>query len=257
MQVNGKVVVVTGGSRGIGRALCRRFSQEGASGIVVADVDEQGASEVAREINGLAVHCDVSDERQIKNLVAEATAKYGPIDLFCSNAGITTPAGIDFPNEGWQRLWDVNFMAHLYAARAVIPEMVKRGSGYLLQTASAAGLLTEIGSAPYSVTKHAAVAFAEWLSIQYKDSGIGVSCICPLGVRTDMLSGDHPVVEFLKTNSVSPEEGAEAAIKGMAEEQLIILPHPEVAEFLKRKTSDHERWLNGMRRLNEKLMKKP
>ena len=235
--------------------MCRRFAAEGARGVVVSDLDESAAAIVAREIDGLAVACDVSVETQVVALVEKTIAHYGQVDLFCSNAGITTIGGIDVPNEQWQQLWDVNFMAHLYAARAVVPHMLERGSGYLLQTASAAGVLTEVGSAPYSVTKHAAVSFAEWLSIQYKNSGIGVSCICPLGVRTDMLEGDHPVIRFLQLSAIEPEDVAEAAIQGMADERFLILPHPEVAEYFAYKTDDYDRWLRGMRRLNEKLTK--
>ena len=178
MEVKGCVAVVTGGASGIGRALCRRFAAEGAQGIVVADVNEAGAAAVAAEVKGLAVRCDVGEERQIVDLVRRAEEAFDRIDLFCSNAGIATQGGAEASDDDWQRNWQVNLMSHVYAARAVLPGMLKRGRGYLLHTASAAGLLTEMGSAPYSVTKHAAVAFAEWLSIQHRDEGVGVSCLC-------------------------------------------------------------------------------
>lgn len=253
MVIKDKVVVVTGGGNGIGRAMCRRFAAEEARGIVVADLDDERAIQLAREIGGLAVQCDVASESEMKRLVRRTIDTFGTIDLFCSNAGITTKGGLETSNDDWQRLWDVNMMSHLYAARAVIPGMLERGSGYLLQTASAAGLLTEIGSAAYSVTKHASVAFAEWLSVQYRGSGIGVSCLCPLGVDTDMLDEDDPIHQFLRLSAIQPEDVADAAVVGIAEERFLILPHPEVAEFFRFKADDYERWLRGMRRLQDKL----
>ena len=190
MKIQDKVVVVTGGANGIGRALCRRFAAEGARGVVVADLDTEGAATVAKEIGGLAVTTNVSSEADIVRLVAQTIEAFGPIDLFCSNAGIGGVAGgVEVSNDVWQQIWDVNVMAHIYAARAVLPGMLARGAGYLLHTASAAGLLTQVDAAPYSVTKHAAVAFAEWLSIAHGDAGIKVSCLCPQGVRTQMLLG--------------------------------------------------------------------
>ena len=191
MQAREKVVVVTGGANGIGRALCRRFAKEGARGIVVADLDVKAATKVAEEIGGVAVATNVGIEADVKRLAERTIQEFGQIDLFCCNAGIALDGGIDAPDEDWQRIWNVNLMSHVYAARSVVPGMLARGSGYFLQTASAAGLLTQIGSAPYAVTKHAAVAFAEWLSIRYGDSGIGVSCLCPQGVRTNMLLGSE------------------------------------------------------------------
>jgi NAD(P)-dependent dehydrogenase (short-subunit alcohol dehydrogenase family) len=251
MKLQDKVVVVTGGADGIGAALCRRFAEEGARGVVVADVNRDGAARVAEEINGLAVAVDVSVEADVIRLVEEATAAYGHVDLFCSNAGIFgTAGGIDVPNDVWQRIWEVNVMAHIYAARAVLPGMLARGEGYLLQTASAAGLLAQIGCAPYSVTKHAAVAFAEWLSITYAESGIKVSCLCPQGVKTKMLLGeDGTRASFLLESALTTEEVADAVVKGLNEERFLILPHAEVAEFFRRKATDYERWLRGMRRL--------
>jgi NAD(P)-dependent dehydrogenase (short-subunit alcohol dehydrogenase family) len=254
MELKGSVAVVTGGASGIGRALCRRFAAEGAQGIVVADVNEAGAAAVAAEVKGIAVRCDVGDERQVVELVRRAEEAFDRIDLFCSNAGIATQGGADASNEDWQRNWQVNLMSHVYAARAVLPGMLLRGSGYLLNTASAAGLLTEMGSAPYSVTKHAAVAFAEWLLIQHGDAGVAVSCLCPMGVTTGMLEAETPHVAYLRMTAVTAEHVAEEVIQGLRDERFLILPHPEVKEFYGYRATNTDRWLNGMRRLNKKIV---
>jgi NAD(P)-dependent dehydrogenase (short-subunit alcohol dehydrogenase family) len=186
--------------------------------------------------------------------VTAATERYGAIDLFCSNAGIIIEGGVETPDVAWQSIWGVNVLAHVYAARAVLPGMLERGGGYLLQTVSAAGLLSQIGSAPYAVTKHAALALAEWISITYGDRGIGVSVICPQGVRTNMLLRPRPGGEsFLAAGALEPEQVADAAIEGLADERFVILPHPEVAEYFRRKASDYDRWLRGMRRLQERV----
>jgi NAD(P)-dependent dehydrogenase (short-subunit alcohol dehydrogenase family) len=254
MKVAGNVVVVTGGATGIGRAMCRRFEAEGARAVVVADIDAVGAAAVASEIGGWAVATDVSREADIAALVAATTERYGAIDLFCSNAGIIVEGGLETPDNAWQSIWGVNVLAHIYAARAVLPGMLARGGGYLLQTVSAAGLLSQIGSAPYAVTKHAALALAEWISITYGDRGIGVSVICPQGVRTNMLLRPRPGGEsFLVAGALEPEQVADAAVEGLADERFLILPHPEVAEYFRRKASDYDRWLRGMRRLQEKV----
>lgn len=256
MNLQDKVVVVTGGANGIGRALCKRFAAESARGVVVSDVDFDAASQVAAEINGLAVKTDVANEADVVALVAKANEAFGPIDLFCSNAGIGGIPGFErVTNEAWQNIWEVNVMAHIYAARAVLPQMLERGSGYLLNTASAAGLLTQIGSAPYSVTKHAAVAFAEWLSITYGDRGVKVSCLCPQGVKTNMLmaSAEAGAAGFLLAGAIEPEDAAEAVVRGLAEEKFLILPHPEVADYFQRKANDYDRWLRGMRRLQDQI----
>jgi NAD(P)-dependent dehydrogenase (short-subunit alcohol dehydrogenase family) len=258
MRVSGKVVVVTGGASGIGAAMCRRFAAEGARAVVVSDFNATGAQAVAAEIGAvaLAISTDVRVEAEIVALVSQTLERFGPIDLFCSNAGIAIGGGEEVDNADWQRIWEVNTMAHVYAARAVLPGMLARGEGYLLNTASAAGLLTQADSAPYSVTKHAAVAFAEWLAIAYGDRGIHVSCLCPQGVRTPMLMAAGPregVGGFLQDGSISPEELADAVIAGLAEEKFLILPHPEVAEYMRRKTGDYDRWLRGMRRLRARL----
>jgi NAD(P)-dependent dehydrogenase (short-subunit alcohol dehydrogenase family) len=255
MKIKDKVVVVTGGANGIGRALCRRFAAEGARAVVVADLDAEGSAALAKEIGGLAVTTNVANEEDIVRLVEQTTKAYGPIDLFCANAGIFGEfGGTIVPNQEWQKIWDINVMSHVYSARAVLPGMLARGSGYLLHTASAAGLLTQVGAAPYSVTKHAAVAFAEWLAIAYGDAGIKVSCLCPQGVRTQMLLGaDGKRESFLRAGALEPEEVAECVIAGLAEERFLILPHPEVAEYFQHKADDYERWLRGMRRLNEQV----
>ncbi len=254
MDVRDKVVVVTGGGSGIGKALCHRFAAEGARAVVVADLNETLATEVAAEIGGLAVRTDVGVERDLQQLVELTNSKLGPIDLFCSNAGIILMGGAETSDKDWQRIWDVNVMSHVYAARAVLPGMIARGEGYLLQTASAAGLLTQLGSAPYSVTKHAAVGFAEWLSITHRADGIRVSCLCPQGVRTEMLyQTTGGIAEHIQATAVDPEDVADAVIAGLKTEQFLILPHPEVAEYFRHKANDYDRWLRGMRRLQDRF----
>jgi len=250
MELADKHVVVTGGGNGIGRALCRRFAAEGARAIVVADLDGDGARAVASEIGATAVQLDVSVENEVVGLVETAIRTNGPIDLFCANAGIITSGGLDDSNEQWDRIIGVNLLAHVYAARALIPGFVARGEGYLLHTASAAGLLTGIGQLPYSVTKHGVVALAEWLSITYGDAGVKVSCLCQQDVRTNILmSGGDDESNFLLPGSKAPEEVAEVVVEGLRDERFLILPHPEVAEYFRRKADDYDRWLKGMRRM--------
>jgi NAD(P)-dependent dehydrogenase (short-subunit alcohol dehydrogenase family) len=253
MQIQGKVVIVTGGSNGIGRALCLAFAAAGAKAVVIADVDREAGLKVAKEIPntpGGFAHCDVSKERDVRNLVDSITDACGRIDIFCSNAGIGTSGGPEAPDKLWQRTWEVNVMGHIYAARAVLPQMLERREGYLLQTVSAAGLLTQIGSAPYSVTKHAALSFAEWLNITYGDRGIRVSALCPMGVRTQMLEqAQFGGGAFLMETAIPPEQVAAETLKGIGEERFLILPHLEVARFFQQKASDYDRWLRGMRRL--------
>jgi NAD(P)-dependent dehydrogenase (short-subunit alcohol dehydrogenase family) len=252
MELGGKVCVVTGGASGIGRALCRRFAAEGAAGVAVADRDHDGAAAVAREIDGLAVVTDVAVEADIRRLVATVRERWGRVDVFFSNAGIAIEGGEQVADADWQRIWQINVMAHVYAARAVLPEMLERGDGYIVSTASAAGLLSQIGSAPYAVTKHAAVAFAEWLGITYGDRGLKVSCLCPQGVRTGMLNDDSGPA-FLLAGALEPEQVAEAVLAGMRHERFLILPHAEVAEYVRRKAEDPDRWLRGMRRLQARI----
>ncbi len=252
MKIQDKVVVVTGAASGIGRGLCRRFAAEGAKGVVVSDYNGQGAAKVAGEIGGLAVTADVGKEADVKRLVEIATAHYGPIDLFCSNAGISVTGGPEVPDSDWQRCWDIHVMAHVYAARAVLPSMIERGGGYLLQTGSAGGLLTTLGAAPYAITKHASVAFAEWLSITYASQGIKVSCLCPFGVISGMLNENTPGVgKYIMQTAMTPDQCAEHVIAGLEKEEFLILPHPEILEYFRNKANDYERWLRGMRRQQE------
>jgi NAD(P)-dependent dehydrogenase (short-subunit alcohol dehydrogenase family) len=259
MELRDKVVVVTGGAGGIGSALCRRFAAEGARGVVVADLGAAHPERVAEEIGSqaIAVPTDVSVEADVAALVEKSIEAFGPIDLFCSNAGIGIGGGVDTANDEWQRIWDINLMAHVYVARHVLPGMLARGEGYLLNTASAAGLLTQLGSAPYSVTKHAAVSLAEWLAITHGDAGIKVSCLCPQGVRTPMLLqgiGQQAGSAVLASGAmIEPEQLADVVVEGLRDERFLILPHPEVAEYMRRKAADPDRWLAGMRKLQARI----
>ena len=255
MQLQDKIAVVTGGGGGIGGALARRFAAEGARLVVVADVDGDAAGAVAEEIGGIAVQADLGTEAGCIEVV-RAAEEQGPIDLLCLNAGIALGGGVEAPDEDWYRIWDINVMAHVWAVRAALPAMLARGEGYILTTASAAGLLTNIGAAPYAVTKHAAVALAEWLSITHGDAGITVSCLCPQGVRTKMLfPDDEDTAQATGASSVriqgvlEPEDVAEAVVQGIADERFLILPHPEVLDYFQRKATDYDRWLGGMRKL--------
>ena len=241
-------MVVTGGASGIGRALARRFRAEGARGIALADLQEEAVKDAAGEIDALAVPCNVADEADIARLVAAAEEAFGPIDVFVSNAGIVRMGGVDAPDAEWRQNWDIHVMAHVYAARAVAPKMAARGCGYLVNTASAAGLLSHVDSATYSVTKHAAVAFAEWLSIAYGDRGVRVSVLCPQAVRTAMLTGRDEGIASLD-GVLEPEEVAESVIEAMEREVFLILPHAEVQGYMQHKAADRERWLRGMRKL--------
>ena len=253
MKLAGKVVVVTGGAQGIGAALCGRFAEEGAAAVVVADLDEAGAEAVAATFGGTAAACDVSREGDILRVIEQTEFSFGPIDLFCSNAGIAVldpdwdnPASV--PNDGWARSWAVNVMAHVYAARHLVPRMATRGGGYFLNTVSAAGLLSQIGSGPYSATKHAALGFAENLAIATRDRGIKVSVLCPQGVDTAMLRG---IIRGVPDGDgvLTPEAVADAVVAGLDAERFLILPHPEVATYVRRKVDDPDRWLAGMARL--------
>ena len=248
MKLEGKVAVVTGGASGIGRALARRFDAEGAKAVAVADVQTEALEAVAQEIGGLAVTCDVSKESDIKELVKRTEDELGPIDVFCSNAGIAILGDEHATDDQWQRNWDIHVMAHIYAARAVAQKMAERGSGYLVNTSSAAGVLTHIKSATYSVTKHAAVAFAEFLSITYGPSGVKVSVLCPQAVNTAMIQGREDDVASVD-GMIEPETLADCVIETMEKEEFLILPHPQVLEYMRRKTGDYDRWLRGMQRL--------
>jgi len=254
MEVADRVVVVTGGARGIGRALARRFASAGAEIVVVADVDPDGAWSVAREIGGMAIRCDVSSEADVAQLVEKVNIAKGRIDIFCSNAGIAVGGGPEAANDEWQRIWEVNVMAHVFVARHVLPGMLARKEGYVLGTVSAAGLLNHIFAAPYGVTKAAALSLFEWLAIAHGDEGIRVSCLCPQGVKTDMLAAERRLgLEFLTDNALEPDHVAEIVLQGIRDEKFLILPHPEVADYFSRKAADYDRWLKGMRRLRAKI----
>jgi NAD(P)-dependent dehydrogenase (short-subunit alcohol dehydrogenase family) len=261
MDLRDRVAVVTGGASGIGRALALRFAAEGARGVVVLDLDGDGAAAVAEEIGAgaaLGLACDVGDEQQLRAVLEQASEAFGPVDVFCANAGIGTGAGLDAPDEVWDATFAVNVRAHIVAARLLVPGWLERGEGYFVATASAAGVLTQVGDAPYSVTKHAAVAFAEWLSITYGERGVRVSCLCPMGVKTPLLmggldlEGDEGVgarVVQAAGNILEPGQVAGDVVDAMRAERFLILPHPEVLKFMQNKTGDYERWLAGMRRL--------
>lgn len=252
MELKDRVVVVTGAASGIGRALAQRFAREGARKVVCADIDGAGAEATAAGIGGAAFATNVAREADIVHLIDKTEADHGPIDLFCSNAGIGIGGGPEAPDEAWQRIWDINVMAHVWAARHLVPRMIARGGGYLMNTSSAAGLLSQIGSAPYAVTKHAAVGLAEWLAITYGDQGIKVSVLCPQAVRTAMTAGNPDGVASIN-GMIEPDAVAEACVRAIAAEQFLILPHPEVLEYMRNKTGDYERWIGGMRKLNRRF----
>src|SRR5215472_8030332 len=283
MDVANRVVVVTGGASGIGRALCLAFADRGAPGVVVADVDGHGAAAVAEEIGSrgrqaVAVTADMSREDDVQALASRAQETFGRIDVFCSNAGIIVAGGVEVHDDAWSRIWAINVQSHVYVARAILPAMLARGEGYFVITASAAGLLTQLGSAPYAVTKHAAVALAEWLAITYGDRGIRVSCLCPQAVTTNLgatslrelgsivpapIDGHGGAIPSGDAGSVSrqaavdgvltADQVAVSVIDGLAKERFLILPHPEVATYERRRAEDRDRWIGGMRRLHARL----
>jgi NAD(P)-dependent dehydrogenase (short-subunit alcohol dehydrogenase family) len=251
MQLKDKIIVVTGAASGIGRAMAERFAKEGAKRIVCADLNGAGAKTVADKIGGVSFATNVAKEDDIRHLIDSVERDVGPIDLFCSNAGIGVRGGAEAANDDWQRIWDINVMAHVWAARHLVPRMIARGGGYLLNTSSAAGLLSQIGSAPYAVTKHAAVGLAEWLAITHGDQGIKVSVLCPQAVRTAMTAGNEGGVASID-GMMEPEPVAEACVRAIEREDFLILPHPEVLEYMRRKTGDYNRWIAGMQKLNRK-----
>ena len=255
MIIKEKVVAVTGGASGIGKALCERFAKEGAGAVVVSDIDQAGidatVNDIAGQTEALGIRCNVGREEEVNELVARTLERFEHIDLFCSNAGIFTAGGETVSTDAWQKIWDINVMSHVFAARAVLPLMLERGEGYLLNTSSAAGLLSQVGSAPYSVTKHAAVGFAEWLSITYGNRGIKVSVLCPQAVRTAMTAGGGGVAAL--DGMLEPGQLADTVIETLAEERFLVLPHPEVLTYMRRKTDDYDRWLGGMRRLHDRF----
>jgi NAD(P)-dependent dehydrogenase (short-subunit alcohol dehydrogenase family) len=268
--VAGRVAVVTGGASGIGRALCLALAEQGAAGVVVADLDGEGAAKVAAQIEAaghraLAVTADVAREVDVRDLVARAEEAFGQVDLFFSNAGIFVGGGVEVPDEAWSRTWAVNVQSHVYVARAVLPAMLARGDGYLIFTASAGGLLTQLGSAPYSVTKHALVGLAEWLSITHGAQGIKVSALCPQAVQSNLgatsraqvsVGAAHPPGSTASASVdgvLTAERVAQVTLEAVADERFLILPHPEVATYEQRRATDRERWLRGMRRLQARL----
>ena len=250
MEVKDKIIIITGAASGIGRAMARRFTAEGARQLIVADLNADGLREVAEEIDAHAIPTNVAIESEVTHLIKSAEKEYGQIDLLCNNAGIGVGGGPETSNEDWQRIWNINLMAHVYAARAAIPGMLARGEGYIMNTASAAGLLTQVGSAPYAVTKHAAVSFAEWLSVTYGDRGLKVSVLCPQAVRTAM-TADNPDGVASIDGMMEPEVLCDSVVETLRQEKFLVLPHREVLTYMQRKTGDYDRWLKGMRRLQE------
>lgn len=278
MEIANRVAVVTGGASGIGRSIALALAAAGATGVVVADIDGDGAAKVAGEIEAaghraLAVTTDMTREADVQALVAAAEAAYGPVDLFFSNAGIIVAGGTEVPDDAWSRIWGINVHAHVYAARALLPGMLARGSGYIVITASAAGLLTQLGSAPYAVTKHAAVALAEWLSVTHGERGLKVSALCPQAVTSNLgatsrreLGADAVPADIGTTGGsaqaavdgvLDPDEVAGTVLDAVRAEQFLILPHPDVATYERRRADDRERWLRGMRRMQARLSGQP
>ena len=254
MDLNNRVAVVTGAASGIGACCARAFAAQGAK-VVAADLNGDGANEVAKEIGGLAVACDVGNEQDINNLVEQTEKELGPVDIFFSNAAVATGGNpLDTPIEVWQQQWEINVMAHVYAVRAVLPGMLDREEGYLIHTASMAGILTSQGNLTYATTKHAVVGLAEWLSISYHDKGVRTSLLAPLGVNTPMLGGTDS--KFARTAAgpvKEPEDVANMVVEAVQEERFLILTDEIAQTWMERKTNDLERWLNGMRRLQGKM----
>ncbi|MCY3642788.1 MAG: SDR family NAD(P)-dependent oxidoreductase [Acidimicrobiaceae bacterium] len=265
MQLEGAVAVVTGAASGIGRSLARALALEAGSVVVVADINGSGAETVAAEIaaeagpggtGGLAAGIDVTHEDAVVSLIEHVESSLGPIELWCGNAGISHLGGVERPDDEWNHVWDVNVMAHVIACRHLVPRWVERGSGHLLVTASAAGLLTNFGTASYAVTKHAAVGLAEWIAITHGDDGVRVSCLCPQGVRTPMTENEGAVAvdQVRALGLIEPEDVAAVTLEALREDRFLILPHPEVATYELRRAGDRQRWLDGMRRMQRRLL---
>ena len=265
MELEGVVAVVTGAASGIGRALARALALDAGAVVVAADIDGAGAEAVATGIAteaapgspvGFAAEIDVTDEVAVVALIEGVEESLGPIRLWCGNAGISRLGGVERPDEEWNHVWDVNVMAHVIACRHLVPRWVQRGSGHLLVTASAAGLLTNFGTASYAVTKHAAVGLAEWIAITHGDDGVTVSCLCPQGVRTPMTANEGAVAvdQVRALGLMEPEEVATVALEALREDRFLILPHPEVATYEQRRAGDRQRWLHGMRRMQRGLL---
>ena len=256
MNVKDKIVLVTGGANGIGKALCERFHADGAAKIIVADTDFENAQKVAESVGGKAFALDVSDENQVENVVGEILEQFGRVDFVCSNAGIGGAEGnLEVENDVWQKIYEINVLSHVYLARAVFPAMIERGSGAFLVTASAAGLLTHPTAVPYAVSKHAAVALAENLAIEFGGKGIYVSCLCPQGVKTNMIASASGEPEnFLMAEAITVEACADAVIKALEAETFLILPHPEVADYIVNKAENYDRWLHSLRKIRAAVL---
>jgi NAD(P)-dependent dehydrogenase (short-subunit alcohol dehydrogenase family) len=259
MKLRGKHVVITGGANGIGLALAQRFQREEVRGLVLADIDGDKVAAAAATLGCVGVRCDVAREDDIRGVVAAAESKFGPVDLFCSNAGIAIldpdpDNGASAPNADFERCWQIHVMAHVYAARALLPGMIARRDGYFLNTVSAAGLLSQIGSATYSASKHGAIGFAEHLAIAHQEHGIKVSVLCPQAVRTAMIGSEPEKGSASVDGIITAEQVAEAVVAGLARESFLILPHPMVVDYMRRKTADYDRWIGGMVRFRRKLL---
>ena len=255
MELKGKVVVITGAGSGIGAAMATRFASEEPSSLVIADLDYEAAVAVAEEVDGHPFAIDVADEDANRKLVGETEDSFGPIDLFCANAGVGVVGNEQSAASDWEQMWRVNTLSHVHAAKFLVPGWLARGKGYFLSTASAAGLLTNLGAAQYSVTKHAAVAFAEWLAVTYGDRGIGISCLCPQFVDTPLVEKMSEIDSLITTAAVlDPAEVADVVVNGLREERFLILPHPEVAKYFQNKASNHDRWISGMQKLRRAVL---
>ena len=255
MELKDKIIVVTGAASGIGRAMAIRFKAEGAKQVVAVDINIDGAEATAELIGGVAMSADVSKEEDIQRVIEATEDTIGPIDLFCSNAGVGMAESINSANKEWQMSWDINVMSHVYASRHLLPRMISRGGGYFLNTSSAAGLLNQIGGAAYGVTKHAAVGFGEWLAIHHQHQGIKVSMLCPQAVRTPMTDNDNDATAAAASNGmIEPEELCDTVVEGLRSETFMILPHPVVLDYMRNKTNNYDRWIGGMNKLMKKIV---
>jgi len=255
LELKDKIIVVTGAASGIGRAMAIRFKAEGAKQVVAVDINIDGAEATAELIGGVAMSADVSKEEDIQRVIEATEDTIGPIDLFCSNAGVGMAESINSANKEWQMSWDINVMSHVYASRHLLPRMISRGGGYFLNTSSAAGLLNQIGGAAYGVTKHAAVGFGEWLAIHHQHQGIKVSMLCPQAVRTPMTDNDNDATAAAASNGmIEPEELCDTVVEGLRSETFMILPHPVVLDYMRNKTNNYDRWIGGMNKLMKKIV---
>jgi NAD(P)-dependent dehydrogenase (short-subunit alcohol dehydrogenase family) len=255
MELKDKVIVVTGAAGGIGTALVERFAKEQPKHIVSVDLNLEGAQATAAKFDGTAMAANVAKEDDVKRLIDDIEHTIGPIDLYCNNAGIFIASTLDDPLEDWQTIWEVNVLSHVLAARHLVPRMTARGGGYFLNTSSAAGLLNQINGAAYGTTKHAAIGFGEWLALTYQHEGIKVSMLCPQAVRTPMTADvDNPSIQAAANDGmIEPDVMAEVVVDGLRDETFLILPHPEVLDYMQRKTSDYDRWIGGMNRLHKRI----